>query len=139
MKKILLVEIPLSICVSYTIISMFNNTLLYMDGAKAASIYNSYMMILWCTIAVVTIYGQKLFTRWSPLLVLVIQYVFSTSMIVLTIFISGLFDELHPDAYPDGIRSFSVFFFIGAAIYYLFNYLDTKSQNNLLQDVKANR
>lgn len=139
MKKILLVEIPLSICVSYTIISMLNNTLLYMDGIKVAGIYNSYMMILWCTIAVVTIYGQKLLTRWSPLLVLLIQYIFSTSMIVLTIYVSGLFMTLHPDAYTDGIRSYSVFFILGAIVYYLFMYLDAKSQNDLLQDIKAGR
>lgn len=137
MKRILLVEIPLSICVSYTLISMFNNTFVWLTHGEPSSVFNNYMMLLWCGIGTTTIYGQKLLTRWSPLLVLLFQYIFANGMIVLSIYVTSFFMPIHPDGYRDGIRSFSFFFVIGAVIYYIFLYLETRSQNSLLQQVKS--
>lgn len=139
MKKNLFIEIPLAICVSYTIISLSNNIFSAMKGYEHVTIFNGIMMLIWCTIAVLTLYGQKLLHKWSPLLVMLIQYIFAISMIVLTIFITGFFDELHPDAYRDGITSFSVFFVIGAIVYYVSHFIEANKQNKLLQSIKAKK
>lgn len=43
---------------------------------------------------------------------------------------------LHPDAYRDGILSFSIPYVIGAIIYYLDIYYSAYRQNKMLQDIK---
>ncbi len=55
---------------------------------------------------------------------------------MLEIFISSQFNNLHPDAYSDGFRSFTIPFLIGACIYYFKVLKEVKEENNMLQELK---
>lgn len=137
MKKEWLSEILISICAFYTVLSIINSILLEMNGYSVVSTSNSFLMLMWCTIGTCVIYSQKILTKYSPLTVMVCQYFVAIAIILLTIYVSGLSDDLHPDAYRDGFRSFTIPYIVGSALYYGHLFYESKKQNNLLQEVKA--
>jgi len=136
MKKEWLGEILVSICAFYTVLSILNAILLEMNGYSVVSTSNSFLMLMWCTVGTCVIYSQKILTKYSPVAVMICQYFVAIAIILLSIYISGLFDELHPDAYKDGFRSFTIPYIVGSALYYGHLYFESKKQNTLLQEVK---
>lgn len=64
------------------------------------------------------------------------QYVVLIAAVMLIIWISGFFEELHENAYRDMFWSFTVPYVIGAAEYYISLYLEIKKADRLLQEVK---
>lgn len=139
MKKIILVEIPITICVSFTLITLIVSTSMSIKGHETLPIFTGYTTLICCTIAVITLYGQKLLSSWPTLLVMCLQYAFAVLMIVLFVFIISLFEPIHPDGYKDTIRTFTPFFLLGAVVYYISHFIEVKNQNRLLQDAKSNR
>jgi len=136
MKKEWLGEILVSICAFYTVLSILNAILLEMNGYSVVSTSNSFLMLMWCTVGTCVIYSQKILTKYSPVAVMICQYFVAIGIILLSIYVSGLFDELHPDAYKDGFRSFTIPYIVGSALYYGHLYFESKKQNTLLQEVK---
>ena len=136
MKKSVLIDIFVSICVCYTLLNLLNSVLLNMNGYTMGSLNNNYLMLLWCSIGTITLFSHKLLSRWSPLSMIVIQYLIAMGLVFMSIVISGFVSELHPDAYRDGFRSFTIPYIIGAIIYYGYLYYEAKKQNNLLQEAK---
>ncbi len=129
-------EIFLVICVFYTLLSLIAGYL----NASLAGDYDFYinlvMMFVWTAIATITLYSYPLFHKLPPLLVMFIQYVFAQSLILLTIWISGFFGELHPNSYRDAIRSFTIPYVIGAAAYYIATFKAAKESNDVLQEIR---
>ncbi len=46
------IEIPITICISYTILSIFNAAISMIRGIEMGTHMNSVMMLVWCSIAV---------------------------------------------------------------------------------------
>lgn len=53
---------------------------------------------------------------------ILLQYT-TAALILLYIFISSFFDELHPDSYKDALRPFTIFYSVGAVLHYMENIL----------------
>jgi len=136
MKKSLIRDIFISVCIAFTLLTIINSVLTEMIGYESIPISNNYLMLLWCSIGTITLFSHKLLSRWSPLAVIITQYLIANGLVFLTIYISGLTGDNHPDAYSDGFRSFTIPYIIGAIIYYGYLYYEAKKQNNLLQAVK---
>lgn len=136
MKRKTLLEIGLSICVSYTILSILNAIVNIVDSDYAYTPENSIMMLIWCSIAVITLFSHRFLSRFSPIIMILVQYIIALLLVMGTLFISRFFEELGPTTLYDGFRSFTIPFVIGAIIYYINVFLEAKKQNRLLQQVK---
>lgn len=74
--------------------------------------------------------------RFPLIAVMAGQYVVLIAAVMLVIWISGFFVELHEDAYRDMFWSFTVPYAIAAAVYYISLYFEIKKANRLLQEVR---
>jgi len=137
MRVIKGIEIPIAICVSYTILSIINASIELVIGNEVMSVLNSFMMLLWTSIAVFILSIHHLFEKWSPPLMIVIQYIIAMGLVMLSIIISGIFEELHPNTYRDAFRSFTIPYVIGGTYYYFNVFYGAKRQNKILQEIKA--
>ncbi|MCM1989101.1 DUF6608 family protein [Oceanirhabdus seepicola] len=136
MKKINLVEMLVVICVSYTILSLVNAGLALAMGKNTISAMNSFTMVLWTSIGVGILYMHQYFERWSPLVMIIAQYIIAMGLVFGSLLLESQYIELHPMAYRDAFRSFTIPYIIGAAIYYIYIFREAKRQNELLQEIK---
>lgn len=81
-------------------------------------------------------YYLRSFPIW---LVIIGQYIVLVALIMACIWIEGYFVELHPNAYKDMFRSFTIPYVIGAAIYYFKFWYEVKRANLILKDLKSEK
>ncbi len=128
------------ICVSYTIISLvggFINLLIQPENGN--NFANTVMMFVWSAIAVLVIFSHAWFDQYPPLAVIVVQYIVAQGLVFLTLAIISFFTEINLQNYWEAFRSFVIPYAIGAAVYYISNYLDAKKSNKMLQELKAKK
>ena len=130
------IEIPITICISYTIISIINALINLLNGNSTGSHENSIMMLLWTSIAVFILSIHHLFDEWSPIFMIIIQYVIAMGLVFLSIFLISLFSEIHVDAYKDAFTSFTWPYIIGAGFYYISLFRSAARQNKLLSEIQ---
>jgi hypothetical protein len=134
-----LLEIVFMITVSYTILSMINTIIVLLEPGYTYSPQNAIMMLLFCTIGVLVLHSRHLFKGISPLSMIGIQYLIGLCLILMTIKFSGLLESLHKNAYRDGVLSFTIPYFIGALIYYIHLYLETKKHNRWIESIQKTK
>lgn len=142
MKKNKIIEILLVICVSYTVISLAVSILNASVLGRIRDydqLYNVIAMFSWTVIAVLILYTHNLFEKIHPVIMIIIQYAAAAALILLYIFISSFFGELHPDSYKDALRSFTIFYVIGAVLYYIEIFHSAKKQNAMLSEIKRRK
>lgn len=137
MKILKGVEIPIAICVSYTILSIVNIIFDLCRGRETGSHYNSLAMLLLCSIAVLVLSLHHLFDEWPPIVMIIIQYVIAMGLVLLLVFISGFFEEVSEGGYRDIIISFTIPYIIGAFIYYISLFRTARRQDKLIQEINA--
>lgn len=130
------IEIPITICISYTIISIINALINLLNGNSTGSHENSIVMLLWTSIAVFILSIHHLFDEWSPIFMIIIQYVIAMGLVFLSIFLISLFSEIHVDAYKDAFTSFTWPYIIGAGFYYISLFRSVARQNKLLSEIQ---
>lgn len=131
-------ETFITICVSYTIISILGTIINMLSGHQASHL-NVLSMFVFTSIAVLVLFMHRLFENLSPLMMMVIQYVIAMGLVFLYVFIIGLFDPVADGGYWDIFRSFTIPYIIGAAVYYVSVFQEAKKQNAMLQEIKENR
>lgn len=131
-------ELALVICVSYTILSMVAAIVNTIAGSQTSNA-NAIMMLILTTISVSVLYLYQLLDRFSPLFTITLQYLIALMLAGIALFIWNLFDEISGNGYLDFFVSFTVFYAIGAVIFYVMTYLETKKMNELLQDIQADK
>lgn len=131
-------ELVLVICVSYTILSMVAAIVNTIAGSQTSNV-NAIMMLILTTISVSVLYLYQLLDRFSPLFTITLQYLIALMLAGIALFIWNLFDEISGNGYLDFFVSFTVFYAIGAVIFYVMTYLETKKMNKLLQDIQADK
>lgn len=136
MKIIKGVEIPISICVSYTILSVANAVYNLLAGRESGTHWNSVVMLLWTSIAVLVLSIHHLFDEWPPIAMIIIQYVIAMGLVLLTVFLSGFFTEIAENGYRDVIISFSVPYVVGAVVYYISLFRTAKRQDKILREIQ---
>lgn len=124
-------------CVSYTIISQYIVFSEMNKEGMSSTHFNLIFCLVYTALAVLILSKHHLLDRFSPLVMIIIQFVVANIAIVGITFVTGLFLELHPDAYIDSIRSFSSFYIIGAVVYYISLVLEIRKQNKAIDDIQG--
>lgn len=131
-------EILITICISYTIINICGSIFEALINQNPSLCTNNIMMLTWTSIAVFILSIHHLFDEWSPLAMILIQYVIALSLVLLTIVIGGFFDPVAEGGYKDAFLSFTIPYVIGAVLYYIGVFQSVRRQNQLLQDIINN-
>lgn len=98
--------------------------------------FNLVMCLVYTAIAIGILSKHHLLDRFSPLVMIILQYAVAALIIVGITFFTGFFLELHPDAYKDSVRSFSTFYIIGAGVYYIQLVYEIRKQNKAIEMIK---
>ena len=131
-------ETLITICVSYTIISIAGTIINMLSGHQANHL-NVLSMFVFTSIAVLVLSIHRLFETLSPLMMIVIQYVIAMGLVFLYVFIIGLFSPVAEGGYWDIFRSFTIPYIIGAAVYYVSVFQEAKRQNTMLDEINESR
>lgn len=126
-----------TICIVYTVLSISKvilESILYgeIDNNQANFIW-MFVISLIATFVLSLHYYLQEFPVW---LVIIGQYLVLVTLIMIGIWIEGHFVKLHPNAYKDMFRSFTIPYIIGAAIYYFEFWYEVKEANEILKGLK---
>lgn len=137
MKIINRKNILTNICVTYTVVSLTLTMYeIITTGSMNPTQLNIFLFFLLSILGVVILSQHYRFERFSPLTMMLIQYVSAIVLIVVSMKIASFFVLLHPDGYHDMIVSFSIPYVIGAILYYCYLYAEIRKQNRILQEIK---
>ena len=128
----------LELCCSYTIISVIGAIINIVSGYQTNNA-NVVMMFIFCNIAVFVLSIHKLFDAFSPLAMIIIQYVMALVLIFLVIFITSFIEPVSPRGWFEFFRSFTIPYIIGAALYYYKIFKETKDQNEMIKEIQKQR
>lgn len=135
MKILKGVEIPIAICISYTILSIVNAVLCLINGQESSSNVNAVMMLFFCSIAVLVLSIHRLFDAAAPVVMILLQYVIAMGLVFLSVYIVSFFEQVSKDGYRDIFISFTVPYFIGGVVYYISLFRAAKRQDKLLEEI----
>ena len=93
-------------------------------------------MFVFCAIAVFVLSLHKLLTRFSPLAMILIQFVVSLGLCCLVVFIISLIEPVSPRGWFEFIRSFVIVYILGAGFYYYRVFKDAKKQDMLIKEIQ---
>lgn len=136
MKKII-GQFFLELCCSYTLVSVFGAMVNIISGTQTNNI-NVIMMFSFCVVACLVLNLHKLFDRFSPLFMIVSQYVIAMGLVILIFYLSALIcnETITKRNMYEVFRSFTIPYVIGAAFYYYGLYIEVKNQNKILQTIQ---
>lgn len=128
-------ETLLELCCSYTVISVVGAITNFFYGSETSNA-NVIAMFVFCSIAVFVLSLHKLLTRFSPLVMILIQFVLSLGLCCLVVFIMSLIEPISPRGWFEFIRSFVIVYILGAGYYYYRVFKDTKKQSDLIKEIQ---
>lgn len=128
------------ICISYTLISIgYTIFEIFINGSINPTQLNIFLFLILSILGVGILSQHYRFDRFSPAAMLLLQYFLAVFLILVSLKVASFFVDIHPDGYRDLTLSFSVPYFIGAVIYYIFLRLEVKKQNRLLEQLKKKK
>lgn len=128
------------VCITYTIVSVILTIYEMIVNKKINPTQLNIFLFLILSILGVGILSQHYrFEKFSPLMMIIIQYSIAVAIILVTLKIASFLVDIHPDGYRDMTVSFSIPYFIGTVIYYICLRLEVRKQNYLLEKIKQNR
>lgn len=129
-----------TVCVVYTLLSIFE---VILESVINGGIDNNKGNLIWMlalsAIATFVLFLHYYLRSFPIGLVIIGQYIALVAVIMVCIWIEGHFVELHPDAYKDMLRSFTIPYIIGATIYYLKFWYEVKRANAILKELKSGK
>jgi hypothetical protein len=128
----------LELCCSYTIISVSGAIINIFAGSQTNNA-NVLMMFIFCNIAVFVLSIHKLFDAFSPLAMIIIQYVLALGLCFLVIFIASFIEPVSPRGWFEFFRSFTIPYIIGAALYYYRIFKETKEQDEMIKEIQKQK
>lgn len=137
MKILKGIEIPIAICISYTILSVYNAAASLIVGRETGPHSNSLLMLLFTTIAILILSLHHLFDECPPAVMIAVQYIIAMGLVFLTTYILSFFEEMGENGYRDIFLSFTIPYIIGAIIYYISLFRTAQRQNTLLTQINA--
>jgi len=127
------------ICISYTIVSIILTIFeIIVNGKMNPTQLNMFLFLFLSILAVGILSQHYRLDRFSPLSMIIIQYLFAVAIILISLRISSFFVDIHPDGYKDMTISFSIPYFIGMVIYYICLRLEVRKQNRILAKIRKN-
>ena len=128
------------ICITYTVISIgYTIFEIIINGKMNPTQLNIFLFLVLSILGVAVLSQHYRFNRFSPLAMIIMQYMIAESIILASLRIASFFVDIHPDGYRDMTLSFSVPYLIGALIYYIRLRLEVKKQNQLLHIIKEQK
>lgn len=128
------------ICITYTVISIgYTIFEIIINGKMNPTQLNIFLFLVLSMLGVAVLSQHYRFNRFSPLAMIIMQYMIAESIILASLRIASFFVDIHPDGYRDMTLSFSVPYLIGALIYYIRLRLEVKKQNQLLHIIKEQK
>lgn len=128
------------ICISYTLISIgYTIFEIFKNGSINPTQLNIFLFLILSILGVGILSQHYRFDRFSPAAMLLLQYFLAVFLILVSLKAASFFVDIHPNGYRDLTLSFSVPYFIGAVIYYIFLRLEVKKQNRLLEQLKKKK
>lgn len=128
------------ICITYTVISIgYTIFEIIINGKMNPTQLNIFLFLVLSMLGVAVLSQHYRFNRFSPLAMIIMQYMIAESIILASLRIASFFVDIHPDGYRDMTLSFSVPYLIGALIYYIRLRLEVKKQNQLLRIIKEQK
>lgn len=128
------------ICITYTVISIgYTIFEIIINGKMNPTQLNIFLFLVLSILGVAVLSQHYRFNRFSPLAMIIMQYMIAESIILASLRIASFFVDIHPDGYRDMTLSFSVPYLIGALIYYIRLRLEVKKQNQLLRIIKEQK
>ena len=127
----------MELCCSYTFVSVIGAVVNMIGGTETNNV-NVIMMFVFCTIACIVLNLHKLFDYFSPLFMIVVQYVIATILVFGTAYMFGLISEepLTRKNWYELFRSFTIPYFIGAGIYYYSIFAEAKVQSHMIKEIQ---
>jgi len=89
----------------------------------------------WCAIPIFTLFIFKHFENRPLFFVALIHYGITCGLVILWIWISGYFRILHPNAYVDGFRSYTMIYAIVFAYMVIYDAVRTRRANKELREL----
>ena len=128
------------ICITYTVISIgYTIFEIIINGKMNPTQLNIFLFLVLSILGVAVLSQHYRFNRFSPLAMIIMQYMIAEIIILASLKIASFFADIHPDGYRDMTLSFSVPYLIGALIYYIRLRLEVKKQNQLLHIIKEQK
>lgn len=125
------------ICITYTIVSIVLTTYeVIANGKMNPTQLNMFLFLLLSILGVAVLSQHYRFEKFSPLAMIILQYLIAVAVILIALKAASFFVEIHPDGYKDMVISFSIPYVIGAVIYYICLRLEVRKQNQLLKQIK---
>lgn len=126
----------IELCCVYTIISVVGAIVNMICGTETNNL-NVLVMFATCIIATFVLYMHKLFDTWSPLAMIVVQYLTACVLCAIMLFIISLVVEpITPRGWYEFYRSFTIPYIFLAGFYYYRAYNEAKKQRDLLAEIQ---
>lgn len=125
------------ICITYTVASISLTIFEIINkGEMNPTQFNMFLFLILSILGVGVLSQHYRFERFSPLTMIILQYVIAVAIIIISLWIASSFVDIHPDGYKDMTLSFSIPYVIGAIVYYICLRLEVRKQNRLLENIK---
>lgn len=127
----------LELCCSYTFVSVVGAVVNMIGGTETNNI-NVIMMFVFCIIACIVLNFHKLFDRFSPLFMMIIQYAIAAVLVLGAVYIFSLIlrETLTWKNWYELFRSFTIPYLIGTGFYYYKIYSEAKVQNSIIMEIQ---
>ena len=128
------------VCCVYTLVSVGGAVVDQILGYETNNV-NVMVMFVLCLIGTFVLYLHKLFDNFSPLFMIVVQYIAACAISALFIWIMSLFvGPVTAHGWFELWRSFTIPipYVILAAFYYWRVFSEAKKQNKLIQEIREN-
>lgn len=126
------------VCCVYTLVSVGGAVLDQILGYETNNV-NVMVMFVLCLIGTFVLYLHKLFDNFSPLFMIIVQYIAACGLSALFIWIMSLFvGPVTAHGWFELWRSFTIPYVILAAFYYWRVFSEAKKQNKLIQEIREN-
>ena len=128
------------VCMTYTFISMMLTLSEVIAKRKVnPTQLNMFLCLLLSILGVLVLSQHYRLERFSPLAMVIIQYVAAVAIILISLKAASYVTDVHPDGYRDMILSFSIPYFIGAVVYSISLMLEVRKQNRILEKIKKDK
>lgn len=128
------------ICITYTVVSISLTAFeIFNKGEMNPTQLNIFLFLILSILGVAVLSQHYRFERFSPLVMMISQYIVAILIIMLSLWVASFFVKIHPNGYRDMTISFSIPYFIGVIIYYICLKTEVKKQNLLLKSIKEKR
>ena len=130
-------ETLIELCCSYTIISVVGAIINIIYGSETNNA-NVIIMFIFCAIAVFVLSMHKILLRFSPLVMIIIQFFVSLALCCGVVFAVSFIEPVTARGYFEFIRSFLIVYALGAGFYYYRVFADAKKQDRLIRQIQEN-